>query len=196
MIDLYAKEVEGVWFGVAYQGEEVFATNFASDEKSVFQGLLLSIPFNVSFERLEEPSPFAEHVIAALKKVYDGKEVCNVPSLAMQRLSEYSQKVLRVVSLIPLGYVASYGSVAKVAGGSARGVGRVMALNPFAPIVPCHRVVGSDFGLVGYGGGVHMKLEFLRRERRGCTSEWEVTVGGKRLKVFPAEFVLRKAGKR
>jgi len=196
MIDLYAKEVEGVWFVVAYQGEEVFATNFASDEKSVFQGLLLSVPFNVSFERPEEPSPFAEHVIATLEKVYDGKEVCNVPSLAMQRLSEYSQKVLRVVSLIPLGYVASYGSVAKVAGGSARGVGRVMALNPFAPIVPCHRVVGSDFGLVGYGGGVHMKLEFLRRERRGCTSEWEVTVGGKRLKVFPAEFVLRKAGKR
>jgi O-6-methylguanine DNA methyltransferase len=196
MVDLYAKEVEGVWFGVACQGEEVFATNFASDEKSVFQGLLLSIPFNVTFERLEEPSPFAEHVIATLKKVYDGKEVCNVPSLAMQRLSEYSQKVLRVVSLIPLGYVASYGSVAKVAGGSARGVGRVMALNPFAPIVPCHRVVGSDFGLVGYGGGVHVKLEFLRRERRGYASEWEVTVGSERLKVFPVEFVLRKAGKR
>jgi len=196
MIDLYAKEVEGVWFGVAYQGEEVFATNFASDEKSVFQGLLLSIPFDVSFERLEEPSPFAEHVIATLKNVYDGKEVCNVPSLAMQRLSEYTQKVLRVVSLIPLGYVASYGSVAKVAGGSARGVGRVMALNPFAPIVPCHRVVGSDFGLVGYGGGVNVKLEFLRRERRGYTSEWEVAVGSERLKVFPVEFVLRKAGKR
>ena len=196
MVDLYAKEVEGVWFGVAYQGEEVFATNFASDEKSVFQGLLLSIPFDVSFERLEEPSPFAEHVIATLKNVYDGKEVCNVPSLAMQCLSEYSQKVLRVASLIPLGYVASYGSVAKVAGGSARGVGRVMALNPFAPIVPCHRVVGSDFGLVGYGGGVHVKLEFLRRERRGYTSEWEVSVGRKRLKVFPVEFVLRKAGKR
>jgi O-6-methylguanine DNA methyltransferase len=196
MVDLYAKEVEGVWFGVAYQGEEVFATNFASDEKSVFQGLLLSIPFDVSFERLEEPSPFAEHVIATLKKVYDGKEVCNVPSLAMQFLSEYSQKVLRAVSLIPLGYVASYGSVAKVAGGSARGVGRVMALNPFAPFVPCHRVVGSDFSLVGYGGGVHVKLEFLRRERRGYTSKWEVPVGGKRLKVFPVEFVLGKAGKR
>jgi O-6-methylguanine DNA methyltransferase len=196
MVDLYAKEVEGVWFGVAYQGEEVFATNFASDEKSVFQGLLLNIPFDVSFERLEEPSPFAEHVIATLKKVYDGKEVCNVPSLAMQFLSEYSQKVLRAVSLIPLGYVASYGSVAKVAGGSARGVGRVMALNPFAPIVPCHRVVGSDLSLVGYGGGVHVKLEFLRRERRGYTSKWEVPVGSERLKVFPVEFVLRKAGKR
>jgi O-6-methylguanine DNA methyltransferase len=196
MIDLYARNVEDVWFGVAYDGEEVFATNFASDGRRVLQGLLHSLPFKASFEQVEKPSAFAEHVVAMLKDVYDGKEIAQIPSLSMQHLSQYTQKVLKAASLIPLGYVASYGSVAKAAGGSPRGVGRVMALNPFAPIVPCHRVVGSDFSLVGYGGGLHAKLEFLKRERRGYTSEREIQVSNKRLKVFPVEFALKKADKR
>jgi O-6-methylguanine DNA methyltransferase len=196
MIDLCVEKVDGVWFGVACQGDEVLATNFASDETSVVHGLLRSIPFDVPFQRVEKPVSFAKRAIVSLKEVYDGKEVSNSLSLAMQHLSEYTQKVLRVASLIPVGYAASYGSVAKVAGGSPRGVGRVMALNPFAPIIPCHRVVGSDFSLVGYGGGLKMKLEFLRRERRGCTSGKEIPVGIRRLKVFPVEFVLKKVGKR
>jgi O-6-methylguanine DNA methyltransferase len=196
MIGISAKNIEGVWFGVACQGEEILATNFAPDEKSVLDGLLRAIPFEVSVQKLETPTPFAERAIAALKDVYDGKGVSSSLPFAMQHLSEYTQKVLKVASLIPLGYVASYGSVADVAGGSPRGVGHVMALNPFAPIVPCHRVVGSDFSLVGYGGGLHMKLELLKRERRGYTSEREIAVDHKRLRVFPVEFVLRKAGKR
>jgi O-6-methylguanine DNA methyltransferase len=196
MIDLCVKKVDGVWFGVACQDDEVFATNFASDETSAVHGLLMSIPFDVPFEKVEKPLPFAKRAIASLKEVYDGKEVSNSLPLAMQHLSEYTQKVLRVASLIPLGYATSYGSVSKVAGGSPRGVGRVMALNPFAPIIPCHRVVGSDFSLVGYGGGLKMKLEFLRRERRGYTSEKEIPVGNRQLRVFPVEFVLKKVGKR
>lgn len=196
MIDVCAERVEDVWFGVACQGEEVFATNFASNETSVIHGLLRSIPFDVQFQKAETPPRFAKRVIAVLKDVYDGKGVSNSLPLAMQHLSEYTQKVLKVASLIPLGYVASYGSVAKVAGGSPRGVGRVMALNAFAPIVPCHRVVGSDFSLVGYGGGLQVKLELLNRERRGYASEREIRVSDEGLKVFPVEFVLRKAGKR
>jgi O-6-methylguanine DNA methyltransferase len=195
MMDISARNIEGVWFGVACQGEEIFATNFAPDEKSVRDGLLRAIPFEVSFQKLETPTPFAERAIATLKGVYDGKGVSGSLPFAMRHLSEYTQKVLKVASLIPLGYVASYGSVADVAGGSPRGVGRVMALNPFAPVVPCHRVVGSDFSLVGYGGGLHMKLELLKRERRGYTSGREIAVGHERLRVFPVEFVLRKAGK-
>jgi methylated-DNA-[protein]-cysteine S-methyltransferase len=196
LVDFFAKNVQGVWFGVAYQGEEVFATNFASDEKRVLNGLLQCIPFDVQFQKLEMTTPFGERVITELKNVFDGRGSSNGLTLAMQHLSEYTQKVLRVTCMIPVGYVASYGSVARVAKGNPRGVGRVMALNPFAPIVPCHRVVGSDFSLVGYGGGLEMKLGLLKRERRGYASEREITVDHGRLKVFPVEFVLREASKR
>jgi O-6-methylguanine DNA methyltransferase len=195
-MDIYAKKVEDVWFGVACQAEEVFATNFTRDEKSVVHGLLQSIPFDIPFQKLETTTPFVERAIGVLKDVYDGKGVSRSLPLAMEHLSKYTQKVLKIASLIPLGYVTSYGSVAKVAGGSPRGIGRVMALNPFAPIVPCHRVVGSDFSLVGYGGGLGMKLRLLKREQRGFSSEQEIALDNKRLRVFPVEFVLRKAGKR
>jgi len=195
MISLYTKNIEDVWFGVAYNKEEVFATTFASSEKRALQGLLESVPFNIPFQHLEKPSVFAEHALGLLRNIYDGKDVSHSFSLATKYLSNYARKVIEIVSLIPLGYVASYGSVARAAGGSPRAVGRVMALNPFAPIVPCHRVVSSDFTLGGYGGGLKVKLDFLNREKRGYTAKREIPVNGKKLQVFPAEFVLRKVGK-
>ncbi|HXX87604.1 MAG TPA: methylated-DNA--[protein]-cysteine S-methyltransferase [Candidatus Acidoferrum sp.] len=196
MINVYAKNAGGVWFAVAFQGEEIFATNFGTDGKIVLDGLLRSIPFDVPFQKIETATRFAERAIALLKDLFDGKGASENLSFAMQHLSGYTQKVLKITSLIPLGYVASYGSVASVAGGSPRAVGRVMALNPFAPVIPCHRVVGSDLSLVGYGGGLKMKLELLKRERRGYDSEREIAVDHERLRVFPVEFVLKKVSKR
>jgi O-6-methylguanine DNA methyltransferase len=195
MISLYTRNIEEVWFGVAYNKEEIFATTFAFSEKRALQGLLESIPFNVPFQHSEEASTFAGHVLNVLKSIYDGKGASHSFSLATEHLSDYARKVIEIVSLIPLGYVASYGSVARAAGGSPRAVGRVMALNPFAPIVPCHRVVSSDFTLGGYGGGLKVKLDFLNREKRGYTAKREIPVNGKKLQVFPAEFVLRKVEK-
>ena len=190
MIELYIKNLEGVWLGVA-SDDEVFATSFASSEERALRGLLESIPFDAPFQRPEKISAYAECVINALKNIYEGKDSPQNFSLATKHLSEYTKRVLEVARLIPSGYVTSYGAVAEVAGGSPRAVGRVMALNPFAPIVPCHRVVGSDFSLVGYGGGLEAKLAFLEREKRGYASEKEVSVNGKKLKVWPIEFVLR-----
>lgn len=192
MIELYIKDLEGVWFGVACDEEKIFATSFASSEERTLKGLLESIPFDAQFQRSEKISAFAERVIITLKNVYDGKDAPQKFSLATKHLPEYTKRVLEVTRLIPSGYVSSYGAVAKTAGGSPRVVGRVMASNPFAPIVPCHRVVGSDFSLVGYGGGLEAKLAFLKREKRGYASEKEVSVNGEKLKVWPVEFVLRK----
>jgi len=195
MIRLYTKNIGGVWFGIACSEKEVFATTFAFSKEKALEGLLENIPFNVPFRQSEKVSGFAERVIALLKDTYDGKEVSGSFSFAMNHLSSYTREVLKVCSLIPLGYVASYGSVAKAAGGSPRAVGRVMSLNPFAPIVPCHRVVSSDFTLGGYSGGLDVKLDFLNREKRGYTAKREIPVNGKKLQVFPVEFVLRKVEK-
>ena len=125
----------------------------------------------------------------------DGNNTPKNLQLTTEHLSAYTQKVLKTASAIPAGYVASYGSVAKAAGGSPRAVGRVMASNPFAPIIPCHRVVSADFTLGGYGGGLDTKLDFLIREKRGYTSPREIRVGDKKLQVFPVEYVLKKLGK-
>lgn len=194
MIDIYIKNIEEVWFGVAYDKNKVVATTFTFNEKEALQYLLHNIPFNVPFQRIENASTFANQVIDVMKKVHDGKDVaCNFP-LATEYLSKYAKTVIETVSLIPVGYAASYGGVAKSAGGSPRAVGRIMATNPFPPIVPCHRVVSSDFGLGGYGGGLKLKLEFLKRERRGYISKQEIQTNKTKLQIFPVEFVLKKAG--
>jgi len=197
MISLYIENVEGVWFGIACDREKIFATTFASDEKRVLQNLLKSLPFNVPFQQSERTSVFAKRMIVLMKNIYDGKGYSDSFSLVTAHLSDYARRVIEVVSLIPVGYVASYGSVARAAGGSPRAVGRVMASNPFPLVVPCHRVVCSDFTLGGYGGGydnVPVKLGILKRESRGYGSEREIPVVGGKLSVFPVGRVLKRVG--
>jgi len=109
----------------------------------------------------------------------------------MKHLSDYAQKVLKCVSMVPVGYVTTYGAVAKVMGGSPRAVGRVMATNPFPPLVPCHRVVRSDFTLGGFGLGLAVKWEILQNENRGHREDMKIKVDGKSLSLFPINF-LRK----
>ena len=180
-----------MWFGVAFGRQLVFATSFDTTQQKTLKSLLHSVPFNVQLQFLSEPTDFATDALALLKDIYDGKNTSPFLSLATAHLSKYMQRVLEVTALIPVGCVASYGAVAEVAGGSARAVGNVMAANPFAPVVPCHRVVGAGFKLGGYSN-LQVKREILAREKRGFAYPKEITVGNRKLHVFPVEFVLRK----
>jgi methylated-DNA-[protein]-cysteine S-methyltransferase len=73
---------------------------------------------------------------------------------------------------IPYGETRSYGAVAEALGmpGAARAVGMANNRNPVPVIVPCHRVVGHDGSLVGYGGGLPIKTALLNLECRHLTS--------------------------
>jgi len=194
-IGVYTKNVEGIWFGVACDEKHVFATSFGRDEKTAVQSLTDCLPVDADCKIFSAPSPFAEQALRSVKSVYDGKGESPTLLLATERLSPFYKRVLEVTRLIPVGYVASYGALSEAAGGSPRAVGGVMAANPFAPIVPCHRVVRSDFTLGGYGGGLDVKAEMLAREKRGKFSPLDVPVDGKKLRLFPVEFALEKVEK-
>lgn len=83
-------------------------------------------------------------------------------------MPQFQQDVLREVYAIPYGQVVTYGEIARKLGkpGASRAVGRANATNPMAPIIPCHRVLGSDHKLHGYGGpgGLETKAWLLRME--------------------------------
>lgn len=197
IINICVKKMEDEWFGVASDEQHVFGTSFGSSEEHVLQDLLCVIPFNAPFQVVSTPSALAERTLVTLKNIYDGKDVSDVYSvLAVDHLSAFSRKVLEATFSIPAGYVTSYGSLAKATGGSPRAVGHVMATNPFAPIVPCHRVVASDFTLGGYGGGLDVKLDLLAREKKEHKSERQILIDGKPLKIFPVEFVLSNLEKK
>jgi O-6-methylguanine DNA methyltransferase len=79
----------------------------------------------------------------------------------------FAQLVWKATREIPRGETRSYSWVAQRAGypRAARAVGRTMATNPFPPIVPCHRVIGADGSLCGYGaGGLAVKQRLLDLE--------------------------------
>ncbi len=78
----------------------------------------------------------------------------------------FRRAVLEETLRIPSGQTRTYGWLAERVGRprAARAVGRVMATNPLPLVVPCHRVVGSNGSLTGYGGGLHMKEALLRAE--------------------------------
>ena len=194
-IGLYTKNVNGVCFGVACDDREVFATTFTHDEKRAIESLQESIPLGMELQVFSKPSAFAERALDSVRSVYVGKGEIGTMPLATELLSPFRKNVLEVTRLIPVGYVTSYGALSDAAGGSPRAVGGAMATNPFAPIVPCHRVVSSDFSLGGYGGGLDLKAEILSREKRGNSQPKDIPIGTKHLQVFPVEFSLDKLKK-
>jgi methylated-DNA-[protein]-cysteine S-methyltransferase len=83
------------------------------------------------------------------------------------RGSEFQIAVWTQLTLIPFGQTASYGEVALALGKSllaSRAVGLANGRNPISIIVPCHRVIGADGSMTGYGGGVDRKEWLLRHE--------------------------------
>ncbi len=91
--------------------------------------------------------------------------------------SDFNRLVWKALCDIPFGATTSYGAVARTIGfpKGARAVGAANNANPIALIVPCHRVIGADGSLVGYGGGLPLKRQLLAHEAR---------VAGRRLDLF------------
>ncbi len=83
------------------------------------------------------------------------------------KLTEFDWKVLKAALQIPLGQTRSYRWIAKKIGKpkAVRAVGSALGKNPFAPLIPCHRVLRSDGALGGYSGGLKKKAELLRLEK-------------------------------
>ncbi|MGY1822639.1 methylated-DNA--[protein]-cysteine S-methyltransferase [Geodermatophilus sp. SYSU D00079] len=85
--------------------------------------------------------------------------------------NELQLAVWRLMAEIPYGETRSYGALARQLGDRtlAQAVGTACGRNPLPVVVPCHRVVGADGSLVGFGGGLHRKrflLDLEQRDRR------------------------------
>jgi len=194
MIYIYRQKIDGLWYAAAIEDDRVFATSFVSDEQTVLKQVLASLPYNASFQVVDGQSQLSEKVLSTLRAMVGGESVSLNFKLEMAHLPEYSRRVLGFLSKVPVGYVTTYGALAKAAGGGPRAVGRVMATNPFAPLIPCHRVVRSDFSIGGYGGevigqGVKVKRMILQREDKGFKEPTKIKVGDSVLSVFPVGFV-------
>lgn len=126
------------------------------------QGGRRPIAIRSSWER--SASAFAE-VCAQLHEYFAGRRTAFDVPLAMSG-NPFERRVWRALGGIPYGATLSYGELARNVGhpSAARAVGVANARNPVAVIVPCHRVIGADGSLTGYGGGLERKRLLLELE--------------------------------
>jgi methylated-DNA-[protein]-cysteine S-methyltransferase len=107
------------------------------------------------------------HAAATQLEQYFGGERRTFELPLELRASEFDRPILEAVAEIPYGERISYGELAArfgITGEDVRKVGAAVGRNPLPILIPCHRVVGADGGLVGYGGGLHRKAQLLALE--------------------------------
>lgn len=96
---------------------------------------------------------------------FSGRQPDFTPAYCMHCLTPFRKKVLDIVFEIPFGQTLTYGEIAKrLRVNSAQAVGGAVGWNPICLIVPCHRVMGANGKLIGYGGGLHNKIALLKHE--------------------------------
>ena len=102
---------------------------------------------------------------------FSGRQPDFTPRYRMDNLTPFRREVVEAMCAIPFGETATYGTIAAalakrlgIAKMSAQAVGGAVGWNPICIIVPCHRVIGANGNLTGYGGGIMNKVRLLSLE--------------------------------
>ncbi len=88
--------------------------------------------------------------------------------------TDFQKRVWKAIEEVPYGQTRSYSDIARAVGNptACRAVGGANNRNPLPIIIPCHRIIGTNGALVGYGGGAKIKSYLLKLERRGIESNY------------------------
>lgn len=137
----------GLWFGVVTSPAEV--------EDAVRRQ---------RFAPVWDPQPGAR-IVTQLREYSAGARTTFELELDLQG-SDWERRVWQALLTIPYGETRSYGQIATLLGdpSRARAVGWANAVNPIPVIVPCHRVIGANGNLTGFGGGIEAKIKLLAHE--------------------------------
>ncbi len=125
-----------------------------------------------------EPTAFTRTVAqlrALLRRASCATSTCRWPRPG----SPFQLAVWSALTRIPYGTTTSYGAIARQLGkplAMSRAVGAANGQNPIAVIIPCHRVIGADGGLTGYGGGLERKELLLRLEGAAAMAALDATL--------------------
>jgi methylated-DNA-[protein]-cysteine S-methyltransferase len=114
---------------------------------------------------VEEFHPLSDQIITQVNEYLSGiREDFDFPLQLVG--TDFQKKVWSALQEIDYGQTLSYGELAERTGSSARAVGNANGQNTLALAIPCHRVIGADGSLVGYGGGLKTKERLLRIENK------------------------------
>lgn len=149
--------------GLLFDGEKYFDNTFDGHCKVTV----------VSAQNIDSFPVFAE-TVRWLDIYFSGKDPGFLPPLKIVATS-FCREVCEIMLTIPYGKTMSYGQIAAVLAKrrgikkmAAQAVGGAVGHNPISLIIPCHRVIGADGSLTGYGGGLDKKVYLLRLEGVRC----------------------------
>ncbi|MEV0980412.1 methylated-DNA--[protein]-cysteine S-methyltransferase [Streptomyces sp. NPDC049915] len=152
---------------LAATGEGLVSVVFHARE-AVRDRALERLADRLGAEPVEAPgSPLLAEAIRQVGEYFSGTRRAFALPLDWSLISGFNRQVLRELAEgVPYGTVVGYGDLARRVGqpGAAQAVGMAMGANPLPVVVPCHRVVESDGGIGGFGGGLETKRRLLAWE--------------------------------
>jgi methylated-DNA-[protein]-cysteine S-methyltransferase len=150
---------------VADQEGSLRASFWTDEEEELRKVLARQYPAKrIEFERAPDP-----HGLSTAIRAYFAGELHAIDKLSVEAGgTSFQREVWRALREIPCGSTLSYGELARRIGrpSAVRAVGLANGSNPIGVVVPCHRVIGSDGSLTGYGGGIERKRWLLDHERQ------------------------------
>lgn len=154
--------------GLAYYSSPVGELEIRSEDDAITM-----VGFLRDTKQFEKPTPIIQICVQELEEYFfSGRKFFDVKLNLIG--SSFQQNVWNQLIEIPYGKTTYYADIAAKVGdvNSVRAVGLANGQNPVAIIVPCHRVIGKDGSLVGYGGGLDKKVWLLRHE--GALNQLEI----------------------
>lgn len=123
-------------------------------------------------ETLEKDLPIFRETRNWLNQYFNGIIPQFTPKYKIENITPFRKSVINIMKEIPYGKVITYNDIAiaiakerKIPKMSAQAVGGAVGWNPICIIIPCHRVVGVNGNLTGYGGGIQNKIKLLELEK-------------------------------
>lgn len=145
---------------------------------------LTGLYFEDSVSKLKNIDTYNEQLLPVfletknwLDLYFDGKMPNFTPKYKLENSTPFREEVTAEMNLIPFGKTASYKDIAEkiakkrnIKKMSSQAVGGAVGANPICIIIPCHRVIGSNGKLIGYGGGIKNKIALLELEKKSVNN--------------------------
>ena len=158
-----------------YQTPENFSNIIMDSDGEYLTGLWFEGSRDISKHKTdceEKDLPIFRETSRWLDIYFNGENPNFTPKYKIENLTPFRQEVIEIMNTIPFGKTLTYNDISKIIAKnkgikrmSAQAVGGAVGWNPICIIIPCHRVVGTNGSLTGYGGGIKNKVALLTHEK-------------------------------
>ena len=158
-----------------YEAPEGFSNIIINSDGEYLTGLYFENSRDILKHQMnceEKDLPIFKETKKWLDIYFNGENPNFIPKYKINNLTPFRKEVIDIINTIPFGETLTYNDISKIIAKkrgiermSSQAVGGAFGWNPICIIIPCHRVVGTNGSLIGYGGGIKNKVALLTLEK-------------------------------